>query len=368
MVQHSSRPALLAVLASVMLLTTGFAGVALAGGTSTTVAQTDEPDGEDVIESFTDRLSSLDSVAFTRTTETTANGESRSSTERIAADFDAFEKRVDVLNSSHGDNTTTVVNESTTTTYNADENTVTAHEHRREMLLPMVEQLTNESAITYEYAGTDTIDGQRVHVLDGTARGRENLDATTSLTVYVGTESHFPVRVDVDVVSTAQDYNFSSTITFDNVSIDEPIPDSTFELDAPDDATDRTTNRLFDFSRFDSHDALRSNADLSVPSAELVDGYAFDRARILDGEEYYRVSATYKNGTNRLTISVRNDSRIDYGDIDKYESVTLGEHTGWYVEYGDYAFLHWDGNGQSYSLYGQLSRENALDIAAAATE
>jgi hypothetical protein len=80
MVQYKSRPALLAVLASVMLLTTGIAGVAFAGTPSTPVAQTDEtttdePDGEEVIDSFTERLNTLDTVEFTRITETESNGE-----------------------------------------------------------------------------------------------------------------------------------------------------------------------------------------------------------------------------------------------------------------------------------------------------
>jgi outer membrane lipoprotein-sorting protein len=373
MVQYKSRPALLAVLASVMLLTTGIAGVAFAGTPSTTVAQTDEtttdePDGEEVIDSFTERLNTLDTVEFTRITETESNGETMESTERVSADLDAFQKRTEVVNSTFRNNITTVVNESTSVTYNEDENTVTEYEYRGDILLPMLEQLANESAIEYEYLGTDTVDGQDVYVLEGTPTEQLDTGADTSLTVHVGTETHFPAQIAIDVESSEHDYNYSSTITYENVTLNEDIPDSTFDIDVPDDATDPTENLGPDISTYDTHDALQSNAELSVPSAELAEGYEFDQARIIDGDSYYTVSSTYTDGMDRITVSVQEENPFDYGEIEDYEEVSVGETTGYYADYDEFSFLHWDSDGQSFSLYGQLSEEETFDIAASVAD
>ncbi|WP_340099242.1 DUF4367 domain-containing protein [Salinibaculum salinum] len=373
MVQYKSRPALLAVLASVMLLTTGIAGAAFAGSPSTTVAQTDEattdePDGEEVIDSFTERLETIDTIEFTRVTETESNGETMESTERVSADLDAFQKRTETIDSTFRNNTTTVVNESTSVTYNEDENTVTEYEYRGDILLPMLEQLANESAIDYEYLGTDTVEGQDVYVLEGTPTEQLDTESNTSLTVYLGTETRFPVQMAIDVESSEYDYNYSSTITYKNVTLNEAIPESTFDIDVPDDATDPTENIGPDISTYETHDAAQSNADLSVPSAELAEGYEFDQARVIDGDGYYTVSSTYTDGTDRITVSIQNDNPFDYSEVEDYEEVSIGESTGWYAEYDEFSFLHWNSNGQSFSLYGQLSEEETLDIAASVAD
>ncbi len=373
MVQYKSSPAFLAVLASVMLLTTGIAGVAFAGAPSTPVAQTDEtvtdePDGEEVIDSFNDRLETLDTVEFTRITEAETSGETLKSTEHISADLDGFQKRTDIVNSTYRDNTTTVVNETTSLTYNEDENTVTKFDYRGDILLPTLEQLGNESAINYEYLGTDTVDGQDVYVLEGSPTRQVTTETNTSLTVHVGTETHFPVQMAIDVESSEQDYNYSSTITYENVALNEDIPASTFDIDVPDNATDPTENLGPDISTYDTHDALQSNAKLSVPSADLGEGYEFDQARVIDGDGYYTISSTYTDGTNQITVSSQDENPFDYSEIEDYEEVSMGEDTGWYTEYDQFSFLHWDSDGQSYSLYGQLSEEETLDIAASITD
>lgn len=376
MVPDKSRPALLAVLASVMLLTTGVAGVAFAGTTTTVDAQTTEqtdedPDGQEVIETFTDRLSTLETVEFTRITETETDGETMRTTERITADLDAFEKRVETLNttlnSSYVANTTTVVNESTSVTYNADENTVTEYEYHGDILLPMVEQLGNESAVSYEYLGTDTIDGDDVYVLEATPEQQAD-SATTSFVVSVDAETYFPAQVTIDVTSSEYDFNYTSTLRFENVTLNEEIPDSTFDLDIPDDATDPLENAGPEILTYDSHDATQSAAELSVPDAELTDGYEFDEARIIDGDDYYTVSVTYTDGTDEITVSTQESSPFDYSENDRYEEISFGETSGWYASYDQISFLHWDSDTQSYSLYGELSKADATEVATAITE
>lgn len=372
MVRYGSRPALFAVLASVMLLTTGTAGVAVAGMSATTVAQTadssaETPDGAEVIDSFTSRLSSLDTVQFTRVSETELNNDTHSQKEHVVADLADFQSRTETVgaDSTYGSNTTTVTNESMSITYNADENTVSRFESEREILLPRLERLANESAVDYEYAGTDTVDGREVCVLELTPAEQPDIDVETSVTLYVDSETYFPVQA----VSTVESEEYSSTTTmnYKNVTLNEEIPDSTFELDVPEDASEPSTNAGPDISQYDSHESLRSNTTLTVPDAKLDDGYEFHSAQIIDGENYYSVSTRYTDGNAWISISLRNETVGSFSDHDEYEEVTVGSDTGWYVEYGEHGFLHWESGGQSYTLSGDLSKEEILDVATSVT-
>ena len=370
MVRDSSRPALFAVLASVMLLTTGTAGVAVAGMSTTTAAQTADSPAEtpdEAIESFTDRISSLETVQFTRVSETEVDDNTHTQKEHVVADLTAFQSRTETVgaDSTYGSNTTTVTNESMSVTYNADENTVSRFESDREILLPRLERLANESMVDYEYAGTDTVDGQDVYVLELTPEEQPAADVESSLTLYVDSESNFPVKSVTTVES--EEFSSTTTMTYENVTLNEEIPDSTFDLDVPDDASEPSTAVGPDISRYDSYESLQTTTTLAIPDAELTDGYEFDSAQVIDGENYYSVSTRYTDGNTSVSISVQNETIGGFSDHDEYEEVSVGSDTGWYVEYGEYGFLHWESDGQSYTLYGNLSEEEILDIATSVT-
>jgi outer membrane lipoprotein-sorting protein len=368
---RSRTGVLLALLVTVSVLSTGIAGVALADSSSAVDEQPAEapetaPDGDAVVENFTERIETLETVEFTRTIETEYNNETTSRTVRVVADLESNQKRTETIESSYGSNTTTVTNETHMRVYDADENTVRTVEYESQgvSMLAQLTQFANESAVEYEYAGTDTVNGEEVYVLDATPT-RTYGDQNVSMTVAVDTETYFPVQVSSDVRS--DQYNVSSTQTYSNVSINHDVPESTFELDVPADATEQSYDGP-EIESYDEYDSLQSNTDLSLPPAELPGDFEFERAQIVDGDGYYSVSLTYTNGEDRVHVSVQDDSVFDWSERDGVEAVTLGEETGYYNDYDEYGFLYIDTGEQSYQVYGELDRDVLVEVGAAVVD
>ncbi|WP_181686978.1 outer membrane lipoprotein-sorting protein [Halorhabdus salina] len=358
---------LLTVVAVALVATSGLVGF-VAAESPTTVTETDPAvdtsTAEDVIESFRDRLSSLETVSFTETSVTEANNDTYSSTRRIVVDRESNQKRTERLGGANYDNTTTVINESSAVKYNEDENRVQEYEYNSENLLPTLAALAKESAVEYEYRGTDTVEGTDVYVLEGTPREEMTGDAETTLTVYVDIESNFPVQM--KSATDGEDYSYSATVTYENVTLNEELPESTFELDVPEDATRPGEPDLPEITSYDDYDALQSNATLSVPAAELADGFTFDRASIVDGDSYTSMTVSYSNENEHVTVSVRDETFVDYSEVDRFEEVSIGNETGWYYshEESDYGFLRWTQDDQSYSVFGEFNESELIDITA----
>jgi outer membrane lipoprotein-sorting protein len=355
------------------MLSTGIAGAALADSPPTTDAQPANSsetttDGEAVVENFTQRIETLETVEFTRTTESEFDNETMSNTVRVVADLESEQKRTETIASTHGSNTTTVINATHMTTYNADENTVNTFEYgsnsRGYSMLPQLTQLANESAVEYEFLGTGTIDGEEVYRLDATPTQTPD-ETDVSLTVAVDTETYFPKQVTTEF--SGEQYSVNSTRTYSNVNINEDVPESAFELDVPADATEPSSTGP-DIESYDDYVSLQSDAEVSLPAAELPADYEFEGARIIDGDNYYSVSLTYTDGDESVHVGVQDDSSFDWSERDGVEEVTLGDETGYYNDDGDYAFLHVDTGEQAYYLYGQLDEDQLIDIGTAVVD
>lgn len=358
-----------AILLAALVVTSGIVGASLAQPSANGAEMgkaNEDANGSEIITAFQQQIETLDTVEFTRITETEYDGETTTTTERVSADLEASEKRVETVESEWRDDVTTVVNESHSVMYNADENTVTEHRYYPDQLLPTIESLDNESLVSYEYRGTDTVEGQDVHVLAANIAEQAEANVEFDLTVYVGTDTYFPVQVAIENQADSSS-GYSQTVTFEDVTLNEEIPDSAFELAVPDDATDPSEVGP-DISRYDDHDRLQSSADLSVPDAELSESYAFDHGRIVDGDGYYTVSATYADETDQVTVSTQGESSVNYDELEDYNEVSIGGSTGWYAEYDETRLLHWDANGQSYSIYGQISEAEILALATSIAE
>lgn len=362
MLSKRSRPAVLAVALSALLLSSSVAGLAVAGSPSTVDAQQDESvDGDEVIDDFVDRIETLETVQFTRTSETVYNGSVTNSTERVVADLDDFQSRTDVLNASVGSNSTTVMNESKVVTYNPEYESVSEYEVTNQRLLPQIEAFANESLVDYEYVGTESVDGQSTYVLEATPQRVQDSEVKTELTVYVNTETNFPVKTVTQVVGS--DVEWRAEITYENVVINEEIPDSEFELEIPDDVTEPEVDFSPEVTQYDAYDALDSEANLSIPRAELADGYSFEGATVIAGDDFYSVHLSYTDGEEEISVSTRaTNGAIDRSQSDHYDAVEIGDTTGYLYSGEDFVTLHWQ-DDQSYSLYGEITEEEATGIA-----
>ena len=350
--------------AAAILLTGGAAGVAFAGSPSETAEQSSETaDGEAVIDSFRERISTLETVQFTRNSSLTFDNRTSTTTVRVDADLDAFEKRTETVDSSYGgDSVTTVVNESTAVTYDAEENHVWEYDVRARTLLPRIEPLANESLLSYEYGGTATVDGRETYVLNATPTQQYRSDIETSTTVYVDAETYFPVRIDSETHT--EEYTHSSTVRFENVTLNEEIPDSTFELDVPANATDPTANLGPEITDYESHDELVADANASVPAAEIGEGFSFEEGTIVDGESYYAVTLRYDDGDRTISVNTRAEpiGDPDYDELDAYEAVDVGDRTGYLTSHGEFTLLHWEAD-QPHTLYGEIDNGTAISVA-----
>jgi outer membrane lipoprotein-sorting protein len=362
---NKRRPAILAVLVAAMLVTSGTAGVAFAAPSAIDDGQQDETvDGDDVIEEFRTQMEALDTVQFTRTAEVTYDNETTTTTTRTVADLDDSQKRVEIVNATSGSNTTTVWNGSNVTTYYPDDERVSEYEVTGTTLLPRVQGLVNESLITYEYNGTETVNGQETYVLEAvrTAEAQPSDDAEASATLYIDTETYFPVQLQSQV--STEDFSHTSTVTYENVTLGEEIPDETFELDLPDDVDDEPETTMPDVTRHDSYDSLTSDTDLSVPNATLPDGFSFDGGAVVHSEDFHSVSLSYTDGEESISVTTRTDpiTSFDHSDSDRYEAVGVGDTTGYVYTSDDFLALYVEAD-QPYTIYGEISQETATDIA-----
>lgn len=371
MSDRSRTGVLLALLLTVSVLSTGIAGVTLADDSSTIAEQPVEdsdpaPDGDAVVENFTERIETLETVEFTRTAVTEFDNNTTSTTVRVVADLENSRKRAETVESSYGNNTTTVTNETHMTVYDADENTVRTiqYESQGASVLPQLTRLANDSLVEYEFAGTGTVNGEEVYRLDATPKQTYG-DQNVSMTVAVDTDTYFPVQLSSDV--SGGQYDINTTQTYSNVLINQDVPDSTFELDVPADATKQSYDGP-EVRSYDEFDSLQSETNLSLPSAELPGDYEFESAQTIEGDGYYSVSLTYDNGEDRVHVSVQDDSPFDWSERDGVEAVRLGEETGYYNDYDDYGFLYIDTSEQSYNVYGQLEKDVLIEIAIAVVD
>ncbi|MEF8813179.1 MAG: hypothetical protein V5A55_05110 [Halovenus sp.] len=365
MVSKKRRSALFAALTAAMLLLSGTAGVAFAATPATHDVQDERtPDGDEVIEEFRDRIESLETVEFTRTEQVTYDNETTTNSVRVHADLEDAQKRVETV--SGPTNTTRVWDDGNVVMYDADDNTVSEYEVTGTSLLPGVQGLANESLLNYEYLGTDTIDGQETYVLEAVRdeQTQQNDDIDASMTLYIDTETYFPVRTELQASS--EDVEHSSVVSYENVTLGEEIPDSTFELDLPDDVEDLRENSIPGVSEHETYDAVASNTDLPVPAAELTDDFSFDSGVVVNEDDFRSVTLTYTDGEGSVSVIVHDEpiTGVDHSESDRYDSVDVGNTTAYLSTGDDFTSLYVEGD-QPYTVYGGVTEETSIDIAEA---
>jgi outer membrane lipoprotein-sorting protein len=351
-----------------MLLTStaGVAVVATPAAATTDAQDTETPDGDEIIETFRDRVDSLETVEFTRTIESTFDNQTTTRTADVSADIGSEQKRIETIDATVGSNTTTVWNGTMVTTYNADENTVSEYEVTGSSLLPTLELLTNESTLNYEYTGNETLDGETTYVLEATPDEAVAGDAEASITVYLDTETYFPETVEQQ--SQSEDFEYSSTTTYENVTLNEELPDSTFDLDLPDDAEDLSETTTPEFSEYETHDSLTANTTLSVPAANPTDDLTFDSGTVVDGDDYHSVTVTYTSDETTVTVITNEElSEFNYSEVDQFEAVDVGDTTGYLYNHDGYTTLYVE-DDQSYTIHGEITEDTAVDTAEAILE
>jgi hypothetical protein len=223
--------------------------------------------------------------------------------------------------------------------------------------MTMVDSVAN--SMTIEELGTERIDGERTHRVrlepdSGAASGDINV------TAWLDAETYFPVRV--ETTSDSGETDFRSVVQYEDVELNPTIPDDRFTLDAPADANTSDVS-LPDSQTYDSIDALRDDAAMSVPEPDVPVGFSLEQARLTEGESR-SISLQYANESAHISVTKTNDSAYNGSSDDEIESVRIGNRTGQYDEFGSTGIVVWSCDGYRYSVSGGVPRAQLIDIAA----
>ncbi|SEP33242.1 protein of unknown function, partial [Halorientalis persicus] len=157
--------------------------------------------------------------------------------------------------------------------------------------------------------------------------------------------------------------NYTMTMQFSNVSLNDDLSDSRFTIDIPANASEPGPQH-HERHTFDSLSDVRSEAEMSVPSPEVPDGYEFESAYLSEGDDYSVVRLRYTNGSDGdVSLSKRSDTGYNYSDNDVFEAVDIGNRTGWYNEFDGNSILIWESANHTYTLYGDISKSETIEIA-----
>lgn len=336
--------------------------------TATDAADSPSADGE-VVETFTDRMSSLDTVVMTYEMNMTFDSDRTSSAENRLW-LDAENNRVRTETNSERMETITVRNESETVTYDVENNQVSRFDHTDEMgQQTLIDRLVTENEFTYD--GQETIDGEETYRLAVTPTETDTMADSTDTTLWLDADTYFPTKLAHD--ASGENYEYEMVMDIRNVSLNEPIADERFTIDIPADAETPDDSPL-DRTTYDSLSELRTDTTQSVPSPDVPDGYRFAEASIIENTDFSLLSLQYVTDSDdvfHVTKRQNSSTGYDYDETDRYEAVEVGNHTGYYAEFEHEgtttSILNVNCDSTDYGISGDLSKEESIEVAESLT-
>jgi|GEM_PF-2906706 len=321
------------------------------------------PSGEEVIERFEQRVTSLDTLVMTYETNVTVDGNTTMGTERrMWVDYE--NDRIRTETETDRTHSITVRNESRTVTYDVESEQVNRFDTVGNLSQPTpVGGLVTDTELTYE--GSERLDGEETYRLSVTPTDANGTAGTADVTVWLDADTYFPTKVTSEL--TGDDYEYDMTAHFRNVSLNEGIGEDRFTIDIPEDAEEPDVS-VPNVTTYESLPELREGTDRSVPSPDVPDAYEFERGHVMDDEDYQSITLRYATDDgDDLHVVKRPATEYDFDESDVYEPVDVGNTTGYYSEY------EYDGNTTStvvlpqedvtYTVSGDLSRTETIDVA-----
>jgi outer membrane lipoprotein-sorting protein len=320
------------------------------------------PAGDEVVERFRERLGSLETAVMTVETNVTVDGNRTTSTEqRTWVDYENDRLRSEI--ETDRSETITVRNESWTVTYDVENEQVHRFENDGDAgPRTTVDRLLNGSDLGYE--GRERLDGEATYRLRVEPTNTGSMSGSVDATVWVDTETYFPEAAHVETDSERFDYEMDAQ--FRNVTLNASIPADRFTIDVPEDAEEPDYS-MPERTSYDSLSALRNGTNRSVPDPDVPAAFDFEEGSVVEGDDYHAITLRYADDEDSLHVSKRPAIDYDYGESDRYEAVTVGNHTAYYTEF-EYnetttSVLVLPCADSTYSLFGDLSKEESVDVA-----
>jgi len=109
-----------------------------------------------------------------------------------------------------------------------------------------------------------------------------------------------------------------------------------------------------------------SSTELAVPAANLTGGFSFQSGVVVDYDDFHSVTLTYTDGNESLSVVTRTEpiTSFDHSGSDRYETVTIGDTTGYLFTSGDFLTLYVEGD-QPYTVRGEIDEQTGIDVAEA---
>ncbi|MFC6974460.1 DUF4367 domain-containing protein [Halomicroarcula sp. GCM10025709] len=224
--------------------------------------------------------------------------------------------------------------------------------------------IVNNSEATFE--GRERLDGEETYRLSL----KPDLDAMAAtgevtVTLWLDTDSYFLEKA--HMVANSENHTVETTQDYRNVSLNESLSDERFTIDIPDDA-EEPGHSGFEMTDYESLSALRSNATQDVPSPDLPDEYSFDHGYIVENDGNTSLSLKYTTDANEtIRVGHKSTSGFNYSESDRFETVEVGNQTGWYTEFdnGDSTtvMLAWHHDNSEYTVSGTVNESEVIDIA-----
>ena len=377
------RQTLLAVAVAALLVTSGCTGLDVLADDAVT------PPDVDVAQ----RYESLDTLEATQVT-TVDSGNTTNETRalvRIDVTDDRFSQFQRVLAPESRAGDVTVVDESGSLVYDADENAVTrvprtdSYSGRNQAAylervvsaargddvakpsdgvspLPVVPATRTEPSIPedaiegfeVEYLGTQHVAGRTAHGFELTAVSEAAL--SVNRTLWLDSEYYYPLKTDQRLDYRNRTIEASTRLA--NVTFDADLPADAFDFDVPENATVESLN--VSAQSFDSANALREHVDFSIPDPEVPDGYEFDEAQYVGGN-VTQASLQYVTAAGeRLTVTKMPSAPNGSRGFDSGENVTVAGRAGQYVTTPRSNFVSWSCRDIRYAVVATDLDEAAL--------
>lgn len=326
-----------------------------------TAALGDDPDPETIANELDERHDEIEDIQGTQVMTIERNG----STERTVTEVverPPTESKREVIESdsewqSEGD--VMVSTNEKFILYSAEENTVTESELNRDSggaafaNEGMISEALNESEISYE--GTDTVADRDVHMITLTDE-----DTGQTTTIWADKEFWYPLKYKTTFESLEQgDEQWTTTMTYEDVTFNEGVDDEVFEFEPPENATVEEFGSL-ETQTIESADEVDAAIPQEFVEPDLPDEFAFEEATVTGTDDSVTTFVRYEADHDTVRFIIANDTKGESTG----ESVEIGNTDGTISEVGDQLSVAWECDGVGYSLNGDLDRETLVDSAA----
>ncbi|GAB3682239.1 hypothetical protein GCM10028857_07710 [Salinarchaeum chitinilyticum] len=368
------------VLALVLLAALAFAGCTF---TSQDTTYPDEP-------AVREQLTELHTLEADIVTETTVDGNQTTIRTHLVRNFDQHRYRSAVVDGPSA-GITVVMNESTMQYYTPSSNTVqridrpsinqSPIDHTVETVSSIFERLDDEANgdadgaigispaptvptkspgsgsgqpavtlpigdnVSVSNAGTDTVDGREVRVVE--LRSTDEKSLIENATYYIDTEWYLPLKSTVAIRVGNQ--TTVTTRTYTNVTINGDVDAGTFEFDAPPTAT-VVEGLNGSFQQFDSRASLEEGVEQTVPDPSVPSGYQFENAQVNPAVDGQSVTIVYAGESDSITVTKRSGTEVNLSE--EGEPVEIGDATGRRLAVGPNQAIVWICDDNSYSVVG----------------